>query len=158
VNDSTTDKVFKYTLAGSFQGSWTISTAGATSPTGITIDPSNGSQNIWIVDSGTDKVYQYADARNLNSGSRAATVSFALAVGNTNPQGIADPLTAGSMLANPLQTATATPVAQVTDAALERFVPAAAYLQHESRPSFQQPDNKRLANQAVDLAMLQFVA
>ena len=61
VNDSTTDKVFKYTLAGSLVGSWTISTAGATSPTGITIDPANVS-NIWIVDSGTDKVYQYANA------------------------------------------------------------------------------------------------
>ena len=91
VNDSTTDKVFKYTAAGSLVGSWTITTAGATSPTGITIDPTNVS-NIWIVDSGTDRVYQYnAAATFANGSSHAADVAFALAAGNTNPQGIADP-------------------------------------------------------------------
>ena len=36
VNDSTPDKVFKYTTAGALVSSWTITTAGATSPTGIT--------------------------------------------------------------------------------------------------------------------------
>ena len=43
VNDSTTDKVFKYTLSGSLVGSWTITGAGS-SPTGITLDPSGGGQ------------------------------------------------------------------------------------------------------------------
>ena len=99
VNDSTTDKVFKYTTAGSLVSSWTITTAGATSPTGITIDPANVS-NIWIVDSGTDRVYQYnAAATFANGSSHAADVAFALAVGNTNPQGIADPPAPGSLLA-----------------------------------------------------------
>ena len=56
VNDSSTDKVFKYGVAGSFQGSWTISTSGVSSPTGITIDPANFS-NIWIVDNGSKLVY-----------------------------------------------------------------------------------------------------
>ena len=80
VNDSTTDKVFKYTTAGKLSSSWTITTAGATSPTGITIDPANVS-NIWIVDSGTDRVYQYnAAATFANGSSHAADVSFALAV------------------------------------------------------------------------------
>src|SRR5262245_31615226 len=90
VNDSTTDKVFKYTVAGSLVGSWTISTSGASSPTGITIDPTNVS-DIWIVDSGADRVYQYAAAATRTSGSQSAASSFALAAGNTNPQGIADP-------------------------------------------------------------------
>jgi hypothetical protein len=99
VNDSTTDKVFKYTVAGSLVNSWTISTAGATSPTGITIDPANVS-NIWIVDSGTDRVYQYNAAASLaNGSSKSADVSFALAAGNTNPQGIADPPAPSSLLA-----------------------------------------------------------
>ena len=99
VNDSTTDKVFKYTTAGALVSSWTITTAGATSPTGITIDPANVS-NIWIVDSGTDRVYQYnAAATFANGSSHAADVSFALAAGNTNPQGIADPPAPGSLLA-----------------------------------------------------------
>ena len=101
VNDSTTDKVFKYTIAGSLVSSWTITTAGATSPTGITIDPANVS-NIWIVDSGTDRVYQYnAAATFANGSSHAADVSFALAAGNTNPQGIADPPAPGSAVATP---------------------------------------------------------
>lgn len=89
VNDSTTDKVFKYTVAGSLSGSWTISSANS-KPTGLTIDPANVS-NIWIVDSGTDTVYQYTDAASRISGSQSAAATFALAAGNTNPQGIADP-------------------------------------------------------------------
>ena len=115
VNDSTTDKVFKYTTAGALVSSWTITTAGATSPTGITIDPANVS-NIWIVDSGTDRVYQYnAAATFANGSSHAADVSFALAVGNTNPQGIADPPVPGVELsAAPIEAAPA-PVAIAWD-------------------------------------------
>ena len=58
-------------------------------PTGLTIDPSGASQSIWIVDSVTDKVYEYGNARGNAGGSLVG--SFALAPGNTNPQGIADP-------------------------------------------------------------------
>ena len=89
VDNSTTDKVFKYTLSGSLVGSWTI-TSGGGSPTGITIDPASVS-NIWIVDSATDRVYQYNGAATRTSGSQAASLTFALASGNANPQGIADP-------------------------------------------------------------------
>jgi subtilisin-like proprotein convertase family protein len=89
VNDAATDKVFKYSIGGSLQGSWTTTGAGS-QPTGITIDPANVS-DIWIVDNGTDRVYQYTGAASRTSGSQAAATSFALAPGNTNPQGIADP-------------------------------------------------------------------
>ena len=96
VNDSTTDKVFKYTLSGSLVASWTIATSGAGSPTGITLDPSNPA-HLWIVDSGTDRVYEYSNAVNqLNGSSVSAANSFALAAGNTDPQGIADPPPQGS--------------------------------------------------------------
>jgi hypothetical protein len=81
--------VYKYTLAGSLLGSWTIDPAN-TQPTGITINPNNVS-DIWIVDNGTDKVYQYAGAASRTSGSQSAAATFALAPGDTNPQGIADP-------------------------------------------------------------------
>jgi len=90
VNDSTTDKVFKYTLSGSLLGSWTVSTSGVSSPTGITLDPTSVN-HLWIVDNGTDRVYQYDNAASRTSGSQSASTSFALAAGNTNPQGIADP-------------------------------------------------------------------
>jgi uncharacterized delta-60 repeat protein len=91
VNDSSTDKVFKYNLSGTLLGSWTVSGAGS-GPTGITLDPSNVS-NLWIVDSGTKRVYQFDNAASRTSGSQSPSTSFALAAGNTNPQGIADPPT-----------------------------------------------------------------
>jgi DNA-binding beta-propeller fold protein YncE len=84
-----TDKVYKYTLAGSYLGSWTISGGGG-SPTGIAINPA-GASDIWIVDSSTLKVYDYANAATRTSGSQSASATFALAAGDTNPQGIADP-------------------------------------------------------------------
>jgi DNA-binding beta-propeller fold protein YncE len=98
VVDGTAHQVFKYTLAGSLLGSWTIDPAN-TQPTGITINPSNVS-DIWIVDNGTDKVYQYIGAASRTSGSQNAGATFALASGNTNPQGIADPPPAGTLLAS----------------------------------------------------------
>ncbi len=83
------DKVFKYSMDGTLQGYWTIA-GGNTSPTGIAIDPANVS-NIWIVDNASDSVYQYSGAANQTSGTLTADATFALAAGNTNPQGIADP-------------------------------------------------------------------
>jgi sugar lactone lactonase YvrE len=91
--DGTKLKVFKYTLSGSLLGSWAIDPAN-THPTGITINPNNVS-DIWIVDNGTDKVYQYIGAASRTSGSQNAGATFALAAGNTNPQGIADPPVSG---------------------------------------------------------------
>ena len=96
VVDGTALKVFKYTLSGSSLGSWAIDPAN-THPTGITINPTNVS-DIWIVDNGTDKVYQYIGAASRTSGSQNAGATFALAAGNTNPQGIADPPPADMLL------------------------------------------------------------
>jgi hypothetical protein len=59
-------------------------------PTGITIDPTNVN-DIWIVDNYDDRVYQFTAAASRTSGNQTPAASFALAVGNTNPQGIADP-------------------------------------------------------------------
>jgi len=89
VNDAVQDKVFKYTLSGSLVGSWTI-TAGGGAPTGITLDP-GAPRHMWIVDNNTDRVEQYNNAVGRTSGTQAASASFPLAAGNSNPQGIADP-------------------------------------------------------------------
>jgi hypothetical protein len=96
VVDGTSLKVFKYTLSGSSLGSWTIDPANA-HPTGITINPNNVS-DVWIVDSGTLKVYDYAGAAGRTSGSQSAAASFALNPYDTNPQGIADPPPANTLL------------------------------------------------------------
>lgn len=90
VNDTVaTDRVFKYTVAGALLGSWTLSTTNP-SPTGITIDPDSVSM-IWTIDASTDRVYQYDTAATRITGTQEPSTSFALASGNTNPQGIADP-------------------------------------------------------------------
>jgi hypothetical protein len=96
VVDGTALKVFKYGLSGSLLGSWGIDSAN-TNPTGITINPANVS-DIWIVDSGTDKVYQYVGAATRTSGSQNAAATFALNSNDTNPQGIADPPVPGEPL------------------------------------------------------------
>ena len=122
VNDSSsTDKVFKYTLTGTLVASWTISTPGATTPTGITLDPSKP-DHLWIVDSGTDRVYEYSNAVNQANGSSVSApiaTSFALAAGNTNPQGIADPPPQGS------QPATGTPAVPGRGSAESAYAPPA---------------------------------
>ncbi len=78
VNDSTTDKVFKYQIStNALVSSWTI-IGGGGRPTGITLDPSNASMDMWIVDSSSDKVYRLADARTTIATSVAATSPFSL--------------------------------------------------------------------------------
>ena len=47
------------------------------------------SADMWIADSGTDRVYKYTAAASRNSGSQAAAANFVLTTGNTNAQGIA---------------------------------------------------------------------
>jgi sugar lactone lactonase YvrE len=96
VVDGTALKVFKYTLSGSLLGSWTIDAANK-NPTGITINPNNVS-DIWIVDNGTKKVYQYSGAASRTSGSQILSAVFALSPNDTNPQGIADPPAAEMLL------------------------------------------------------------
>ncbi len=54
-------------------------------------DAAGASIENYALDSGTDKVYAYANGRANKSGSQSASTVFALAAGNTNPQGIADP-------------------------------------------------------------------
>jgi hypothetical protein len=107
VVDGTALKVFKYTLSGSSLGNWKIDPAN-THPTGITINPSNVS-DIWIVDNGTDRVYQYIGAATRTSGSQNAGATFALAAGDTNPQGIADPPPPSMLIAPPAPAPALTP-------------------------------------------------
>jgi hypothetical protein len=70
--------------------------------------------HLWIVDNNTRRVYQYnAAATFANGTSHAADVSFALAAGNTNPQGIADPPAPVSLLTTDMETGSGTFVALV---------------------------------------------
>ena len=99
VNDAATDKVFRYVLNAngspvtSTTGvdamiSWNLASANK-APTGITLDPAATTGSLWVVDSGTDRIYEYAGARGSTAGS--LVTSYQLAAGNLNPQGIADP-------------------------------------------------------------------
>ncbi len=83
------DKVFRYTVGGTVEGSWALSNTDP-SPSGITVDPNNVN-HIWVVDASTRSVYQYNGGTAVLSGSLEPSTSFALAATDTNPQGIADP-------------------------------------------------------------------
>jgi len=91
-NDSSVDRVFRYTLNASGGTStftsWPLHASNAR-PAGIALDPGNGSMDIWVADAGTGRVYRYSDARTASAPVLAS--SFALAAANTNLQGIADP-------------------------------------------------------------------
>jgi hypothetical protein len=118
VVDGSARKVFKYTLSGSALGSWAIDPGNA-HPTGITINPSNVS-DVWVVDSGTLKVYQYTGAAGRTSGSQNAAATFALAAGDTNPQGLADPPPADMLpTPAPLPEAVSEPLVQTVRAEAE---------------------------------------
>ena len=86
---SGTDHVFKYTVAGSYLGSWQLDGQNSR-PEGITIDPAGGDA-LWIVDRDVDQVFQYSGGTAWTSGARSADAAFDLAAGNSNPRGIADP-------------------------------------------------------------------
>jgi subtilisin family serine protease len=104
VNDANVDNVFRYvwkngSLITATTGtdrmlSWNLNTANK-SPTGITLDPSQSLGSLWVVDSGTDRIYEYSDARGTTAGTFVK--SYPLSPGNTNPQGIADPPPSGEL-------------------------------------------------------------
>ena len=65
-------------------------------------------------------MYQYNNATGLTSGSKSPDTSWALAAGNTNPQGIADPPAPTSMQTDRTATS-ASPMAVATDFAVARL-------------------------------------
>jgi VCBS repeat-containing protein len=89
-NTATSDKVFRYLVNGTLEGSWTLSATNPT-PTGITLDPTNVN-HLWIVDASTDRVLQYSGSTTRLTGAQEPDLSFALNANNSDPQGIADPL------------------------------------------------------------------
>ncbi|NQV23048.1 MAG: tandem-95 repeat protein, partial [Rhodopirellula sp.] len=98
VNDTAaTDQVFRYSMTGQLEGSWTIDPAN-TKPTGITLAPGI-SGDIWIVDSRTDQAYGYTGAAELTSASATADIWFALNSADRNSQGIAAAIPAAPIAA-----------------------------------------------------------
>ena len=126
VNDSTTNKVFKYSINGTFLGSWTIAAENA-APSGIAINPADVN-HVWIVDSSTCKVYQYSDAATRLSGSQSVASVFGLASGNTAPQGIADPPPLASSAVAADQNMTTRPAASSNGPMLNRVASLATPL------------------------------
>jgi hypothetical protein len=90
------DNIWRYTLAGQFQGGWDLPSPN-TKAAGITIDPTHASDSIWVVDSGTDKVYEYKGIFQTTFTTLTLVNTFSLASGNTNPTDIADPPVSGSL-------------------------------------------------------------
>lgn len=108
------DKVYKYAVDGTYLGRWNIDPANA-KPTGITIDPTGASDDVWIVDNVSDSVYQYNGGTAHLSGSAVSDSVFALDAANTNPQGIADPAVLVDTPVKPMDEASfAPPIGQNT--------------------------------------------
>jgi hypothetical protein len=128
-DDRTRDRVFRYRLNA--QGvsvgstSWNLDPL-VISPTGITVDPSNGSMDLWIVDDMNDSVLTYRSGRTLVA--PAQTASAPLEAANTSPQGIADPPPywneSATAAPEPVSTS-ATPAEYSAAPAARRPVPAA---------------------------------
>jgi hypothetical protein len=74
--------VYVYDAAGSFLHRWR--TSGVTRPQGIATDGTD----VWIVSTGTDRVYFFTGGASHVGGTHSATSSFALGSGNAQPNGI----------------------------------------------------------------------
>lgn len=90
VSDDIADQVFVYSTAGTLLGQWDLDPANADAA-GITNDPTGSSDDLWVVDRVDDLVYRYDAGISLTTGSSSAADTFALAAGNSAPEGIADP-------------------------------------------------------------------
>jgi IgGFc binding protein/Ca-dependent carbohydrate-binding module xylan-binding/Bacterial Ig-like domain (group 1)/Putative Ig domain/PKD domain len=88
VVDSSSDKIFVYDTDGKILNSWRLASEN-TDPTGLTINADG--DKLWVVDGKDDRVYIYSLSSLGPNHAARAMGSFALASGNTNPQGIADP-------------------------------------------------------------------
>jgi subtilisin family serine protease len=78
-------RVYVYNTSGALLGNWALGTL-ATNATveGIATDGTH----IWVVDARSDRVYYYANAAALTTGTRTATSNFALTRGNAIPKDI----------------------------------------------------------------------
>jgi hypothetical protein len=112
--------------------------------------PSNVS-DIWIVDSGTDRVYQHTAAAGRTSGSQAAAASFALAAGNMNPQGIADPPESATSLRDVTHLAERGATLEPSDAQMRAI--AVAALIADDEPTWL-TDHRSSGDSQLELALL----
>ncbi len=86
VNDTNKlDRVFRYTIAGTLRRELADRCC-EQNPPRFDNHP-NDVNHIWIVDAGTDRVYQYNSATTLTTGTVKASSSFALSTADRNPQG-----------------------------------------------------------------------
>ncbi|MCU0961709.1 MAG: PKD domain-containing protein, partial [Pirellulaceae bacterium] len=93
VTDDLLDQVFVYDAHDDqfrYLGRWSLDAANADA-SGIALDPSGASDDLWVVDRVDRLVYAYVGGTTWRGGNRAADSSFALAIGNSAPEGIADP-------------------------------------------------------------------
>jgi hypothetical protein len=81
------------------------------------IDPSGASSSVWVVDNGADAVYEYDRSTGV------FVSSFALAAGNANPQGIADPLPTLLLAENDVAGATQSVDRHIAAAAWKALLP-----------------------------------
>jgi hypothetical protein len=106
LNDtSSVDKVFRYSMAGVLEGSWTIDRANS-NPTGLALNPADPTQ-FWILDGKSRKLFGYQGGASRSSGNQNASISITLAPANRKAEAIylIFPATAATSSANVLDAA-----------------------------------------------------
>ena len=81
------------TTGAQLQNDWPLDDANV-NPSGLTIDPTGNSNSVWVVDIGSDSVYEY----DRDSGDYLGSFPLDTAAGNIGPTGIADPPPPGTEL------------------------------------------------------------
>lgn len=100
LNDTATvDKVFRYSMSGVLEGSWTIDGANS-NPTGLTLNPEDPNQ-FWILDGKSRKLFAYIGGASRRSGNQNASSFITLSNANREAEGV--------ILIHPAVSPTATP-------------------------------------------------
>jgi hypothetical protein len=89
VTDDALAEVFVYDVSGVFLGRWKLD-GDNVAPSGITRNPAGGT-DLWVVDRTNRGVYHYPTGANTRDGQLTAVGTFLLGLGNSLPEGIADP-------------------------------------------------------------------
>lgn len=87
LNDtSKVDKVFRYSMTGALEGSWSIDRANS-NPTGLTLNPEDPNQ-FWILDGKSHKLFSYLGGASRTSGSQNASSFITLTSANREAEGV----------------------------------------------------------------------
>ena len=88
-----TERVFRYRTDGTLEGSWEFDVDANSRPRGIAVDPTNPT-DVLMIDSRQDLIIRFDGAARATTGTEFADETIAIDASASDPQGLAQPLTA----------------------------------------------------------------